>query len=168
MNASRRRPAPAQALTSTRPAVASLVLALVAAPLLSACGSDDEATPQATSQATTATSPSTPAPTTTAAAEPTSVASGVPTSDVDQVLSISYAGGELSGDTGRVPVALGSKVRIVVTSDVVEELHLHVYDRTVPVAPGSPAEIVFTADVPGQIELELHDAKRAVVRLVIS
>jgi hypothetical protein len=140
-----------------------LAVALVAAPL-AACGDDDGTvtSPASTSGAAT------PAPTTTVAGEPTAVASGVPTSDVDLVLSISYAGGEITGDTGRVPVKLGSRVRIVVTSDVVEELHLHVYDRTVPVAPGSPAEIVFTADVPGQIELELHEASRALVRLVIS
>jgi hypothetical protein len=87
---------------------------------------------------------------------------------VDQTISIAYAGGQITGDTGRVKVKLGSRVRIVVTSDVVEELHLHVYDVERAVAPGAPGEIVFTADVPGQIELELHEAGKPLVRLVIA
>jgi hypothetical protein len=139
-----------------------LALALTLAGGLTACGGEDA----------TVSAPSTaPAPVvtgSTAAPEPTSVASGIPTPDVDQQIALTYAGGKVTGDTGRVPVRLGSKVRIVVTSDVAEELHLHVYDREVPVQPGVPAEIVFTADVPGQVALELHEAGTVLVRLVIS
>ncbi len=109
-----------------------------------------------------------PATTSTAPPPPTAVATGVPSSQFDQQLTVSYAAGKITGDTGRVAVRLGSKVRIVVTSDVPDELHLHVYDLKRALSPGIPAEIIFTADVPGQIELELEKARRQLVRLVIS
>lgn len=94
--------------------------------------------------------------------------SASPSSDVDQLLVLTYARGVVEGDSGRVQVALGSRVRIVVTSDVADELHLHVYDVTRQLAPGKPSEIVFTADVPGQVELELEGTRTTLARLVIS
>lgn len=103
-------------------------------------------------------------PSTSASASP----SASPSSDVDQLLVLTYARGVVEGDSGRVRVALGSRVRIVVTSDVAEELHLHVYDVTRQLAPGKPSEIVFTADVPGQVELELEGTRTTLARLVIS
>lgn len=132
-------------------------------PLLAACG-DDTVTVTPASPSASAPSPSSGA----TSRAPLATASGVPTSEVDQTLTLTVAGGKVSGDTGRVKVALGSRVRIVVTSDVAEELHLHVYDLEKAVSPGQPAELLFTADVPGQIELELHGSGQVLTRLVIS
>lgn len=129
---------------------------------LTACGDGDS-----TVAAPTTTGPP-PATASASPPPPTAVASGVPSSEFDQQLTVSYAAGKITGNTGRVAVKLGSKVRIVVTSDVPDELHLHVYDLKRALRPGVPAEIIFTADVPGQIELELEKARRQLVRLVIS
>ena len=59
------------------------------------------------------------------------------------------AGGQVSGDTGRVPVAAGTEVTLSVTSDVADEVHLHGYDLEAELTPGTPAEITFDADGPG-------------------
>lgn len=152
---------PLRTRTPARRLALSLPVAL-AATLLAGCGDGGStvATPPA---ATPATTPSTGAVTPT----PTGTAVATPGSDIDQDIVLGYAAGTVTGG-GRVKVALGSKVRIVVTSDIAEELHLHVYDVTELVTPGQPAEIVFTADVPGQVELELERSRTTLVRLVIS
>lgn len=142
---------------------ARALAAVVASTLLVAgCGDGGStvATPPSASVPVPGVSPS--------ATAPTAGAPSLPASDIDQDIAITYADGKASGDTGRVSVALGSRVRIVVSSDVAEELHLHVYDIKKVVTPGQAAELVFTADVPGQVELELEQARTTLVRLVIS
>lgn len=149
-------PAPAPLLRLALP------LAL-AATLVSACG-DGGSTVTSPPRTGTVTAPTTTTPTTTSTTAP----SATPSSDVDQDIAVTYTAGAVTGDTGRVKVKLGSRVRIVVTSDVAEELHLHVYDVKKVVTPGQPTEILFTADVPGQVELELEQSRMTLVRLVIS
>lgn len=139
-----------------------LPLAL-AASLVAGCG-DGGSTVASPPTTGTVPAPTSAAPTASASATPVAT----PSSDVDQDITLTYATGKVTGDTGRVPVRLGSKVRIVVTSDVAEELHLHVYDVKKALTPGQPTEILFTADVPGQIELELEQSRTTLVRLVIS
>ncbi|MDP3714221.1 MAG: hypothetical protein Q8R60_17240 [Mycobacteriales bacterium] len=136
----------------------ALALALTAT-LLAGCGDGGS---------TVATPPTTGTATAPPSATPSATSVAVPSSDVDQDISLTYAAGKVTGDTGRVTVTLGSKVRIVVTSDVAEELHLHVYDVKKVVTPGQPTEVLFTADVPGQVELELEQSRTTLVRLVIS
>ncbi|MEO6205178.1 MAG: hypothetical protein ABIO67_07345, partial [Mycobacteriales bacterium] len=85
----------------------------------------------------------------TVSAAPTAVASGVPTKTADQTISVTVAGGKVTGPAERVAVKLGSRLRIIVTADVTDEVHVHVYDLTEIVAPESPASIEFVADKPG-------------------
>ena len=78
-----------------------------------------------------------------------------------QTLRISYANGQVGGDTGTVPVALGTPLRLEITSDTAEEAHLHGYDEAVQVPAGGTATIELTADIPGEFELELHHSGAA-------
>ena len=55
-------------------------------------------------------------------------------------------------------VKLKSIVRIVVTADVTDEVHLHSYDRRADVTPSCPGVIDFEAGIPGSVEVELEDA----------
>lgn len=103
-----------------------------------------------------------PAPTTTAGAAPSSPA------PIAQTVRVSYAGGQVTGDTGRVAVALGRPVEVVVTSDVADEIHLHGYDRSADVPAGGTATLTFTADVPGVFEIELHEQGRELSQLQVS
>jgi FtsP/CotA-like multicopper oxidase with cupredoxin domain len=86
----------------------------------------------------------------------TSAPAPAPAADAVQVLRIASTGGRVSGDTGTVEVAAGTPVRIEVTSDAAEEVHLHGYDKEAPVPAGGTATLAFTADIPGEFELEFH------------
>lgn len=147
--------------------LAALTLATLAMTGCGDGGSTVTTPPAAAPSSATATVPTAASPAT-VPPPPSAVASGVPSPDVDQTITRAVTGGKVAGGSVRVPVKLGSTVRLVVTSDVSDELHLHVYDVKEPVTPGRPSEIVFTADVPGQIELDLEGARLTVVRLVIS
>jgi hypothetical protein len=84
-----------------------------------------------------------------------------------QQLSVAYDGGEVHGDTGRVPVELGAPVTITITSDVADEVHLHGYDLEAELTPGSPAQLSFDATLPGVFELELHEAEVVLLTLQV-
>ena len=74
---------------------------------------------------------------------------------VTQVITISYTGGKIEGG-GRKQVAKGSTVTLQVTSDIVDEVHLHGYDKAVNTVADQPVQIVFKADASGVFEVELE------------
>ena len=82
-------------------------------------------------------------------------------------IEVTVAAGEVSGDTGRIPVPAGEQVTLVVTGDVADEIHLHGYDLTAALSPGTPAELVFDATVPGVFEVELHEAGTVLLTLPV-
>jgi hypothetical protein len=94
--------------------------------------------------------------------------SAAATGATDQRIEVEVSGGHVSGDTGRVPVAAGSHVTLVVTSDVADEVHVHGYDMEQELSPGQPAEIVFDATIPGVFEAELHEAGTTLLSLQVS
>jgi hypothetical protein len=77
-------------------------------------------------------------------------------------------GGQVSGDGGRVPVAVGEQVTLAITSDTADEVHVHGYDLTADLVPGTPAEITFPATIPGVFEVELHEAGTVLLTLQVS
>jgi hypothetical protein len=77
------------------------------------------------------------------------------------VTRISVKGGVLVGDAKTIRVAKNDIVRIVVSSDVADEIHLHGYDIEKEAAPGKPARFHFKADAEGAFELESHAAEDA-------
>jgi len=81
----------------------------------------------------------------------------LPTSD-ETVIEVSVAGGRVSPSPDRrVEVARGVNVRIVITSDHADEVHVHGYDIEKPIGAGRPTTIEFVADQPGSFEVELHE-----------
>jgi hypothetical protein len=82
-------------------------------------------------------------------------------------IEVQVTGGRVTGDTGRVPVAAGEHVTLVITSDVADEVHLHGYDLETRLSPGQPAELSFDATVPGVFEVELHDAGTQLLSLQV-
>ena len=137
---------------------AAVLLVPVAVALVGCAGSDpqDSAASSDTSSSS-ASSESSAAPDT-----------GTPaTEEAGQRIEVSVAGGEVSGDTGRVPVVLGDEVTLVITSDAPDELHVHGYDLTAAIAADRPATLSFAADTPGVFEVELHDAGTALLSLQV-
>jgi hypothetical protein len=53
----------------------------------------------------------------------------------------------------------GEHVRIVVSADAPDDIHLHGYDIEKPVKPGQPAQFNFSADIEGIFEIESHVAE---------
>jgi hypothetical protein len=86
-----------------------------------------------------------------------------------QTINITVRGGQVTGDTGRVTVALGTPVTVSVTSDVVDEIHVHGYDRKgeIPTA-GATGSVSFTANTPGVFEVELEESKLQLVQLQVN
>jgi hypothetical protein len=77
------------------------------------------------------------------------------------VTRISIKGGQVVGGAKRIEAGSGETVRIVVSSDAPDELHLHGYDITMNAAPGQPARFQFKANLEGVFELESHVAEDA-------
>ena len=137
--------------------LAASVLAVV----LAACGGggdDSQAAATTAGPATTAAGPTT----TGAGATTTEAGAGA------QTVQIAVTGSKVQTAERRVKVPLDGRVRLEVTADRADEVHLHGYDRKVDVSPGTPAVLEFTADVPGVFEVELEEAGLKLVELQVS
>ena len=89
-----------------------------------------------------------------------------------EITRIRMRDGSVVGGAQDIEVVRGDTVRIVVTSDAPDEIHLHGYDITRNPAPGKPARFQFRADAEGAFEIESHVALDAgldplVARLVV-
>jgi heme/copper-type cytochrome/quinol oxidase subunit 2 len=131
-------------------ALAAFVLALGLAGCSSG-GDEDSAQPSGTTQASA----------TTAASGTTEAASTART------IQIRVTGDQVETAERRVKVPLGSDVRLEVTADRADEVHLHGYDRKVDIEPGTPAVLEFQADTPGVFEVELEEAALKLVELQV-
>jgi hypothetical protein len=74
---------------------------------------------------------------------------------------IRIAGGEVVGGPKTITVTKGDRVRIVVSADAPDDIHLHGYDIEKEVGPGEPARFDFKASLEGQFEMESHVAEDA-------
>ena len=89
-----------------------------------------------------------------------------------KVARIRIRAGSVAGGASDIEVSSGDRVRILVSSDAPDELHLHGYDITRQAAPGRPARFRLEARLEGAFELESHAAEDAgrdplVARLVV-
>ncbi|MGH9178966.1 MAG: hypothetical protein ACRD0N_10485 [Acidimicrobiales bacterium] len=135
-------------------------LAALCAVLATACGDDGDDAPATGPPSTTASTTTTT--TGGSAASPTTS-----TTEAVQVIEVTFAAGQVTGGVRRHEVRLGEKVRLRVTSDVADEVHVHTYDVTGAVGPRQPAELELTATIPGQHEVELEDKGRPLLVLVV-
>jgi hypothetical protein len=146
-------------------AVAVAVLAFV----IAQPSDDDEGGESAT---TTPAQTDTEPPSNGGATAPTEAEEPPPPPPEPQVTRIRLRGGSVVGGVQDIEVERGDTVRIVVTSDAADEIHLHGYDITRTPAPGQPARFRFEADAEGIFEIESHVAEDAgrdplVARLVV-
>jgi alanyl-tRNA synthetase len=89
-------------------------------------------------------------------------------SGAQQRIEVTFTHGKAGGDTGRVQVAKGTSVSLVVTSDVADEVHLHGYDIEKELSPGKPVTLQFDATITGVFEVELHHANTVLLHLQVS
>ena len=106
------------------------------------------------------------------ATAPTEAEEPPPPPPEPEVTRIRLRAGSVVGGPQDIEVERGDTVRIVVTSDAADEIHLHGYDITRNPAPGQPARFRFEAEAEGIFEIESHVAEDAgrdplVARLVV-
>jgi ABC-type glycerol-3-phosphate transport system substrate-binding protein len=75
--------------------------------------------------------------------------------------------GKVDPPNHRVKLDSGSKVRLQVTSDHADEVHVHGFDLKQDLEAGKPAVISFTADQTGVFEVELEDEALQLVQLQV-
>lgn len=78
-----------------------------------------------------------------------------------EVTRIRIRGGEVVGGAPNITVKNGDVVRIAVSSDAPDEIHLHGYDIEEEVEPGRPARFRLKANLEGSFEIESHVAEDA-------
>jgi len=107
-------------------------------------------------------------------ASPTATAPSAPKPPPDgpSATVIELTGFEPAGGVVDVDATKGDPVRIVVRSDVADEIHIHGYDISRDAAPGKPARFQFDATIEGVFEIESHEAEHAgkdalIARLVV-
>jgi heme/copper-type cytochrome/quinol oxidase subunit 2 len=136
-------------------------LVALSASLTAACGTGG---PSATSTTTTtSTSASSPP----SALASTGSVSTATTADESRTIDVVYAHGQVTGGVRTETVRVGDKVRLRVTSDVSEEIHVHTYDAMADVAPGMTAQIELTATIPGRHEVELEKSRKQLLVLEV-
>ena len=66
-----------------------------------------------------------------------------------------------------IDVSVGERLRVVVTSDAPDEVHVHGVDVTGPVGPGAPFEAEFVPTQTGVFEVELHGSGALLFQLLV-
>ena len=121
------------------------------------CASGDE-TPSADSSTTASSSPS---------GSPSETSSeSTPTQKTVQI-TVSIRDGKVTPKPRRVSVPLGDQVRLQVTSDVDDELHVHGFDVEEPLEAGRTTMVELTADQQGVFEVETHETELQLLQLAV-
>ena len=141
---------------SSRARLLTAVLAVAAAAVAFAAlkPGDDNATTATTGAATTRT--------TSSAATPTTPSATAPAGPVVRV-----KGGQPVGGVQDVTVKQGGVIRLTVTSDERQEVHMHGYDVAKEAGPGAPARFVVPATINGVFEVELEQTAVQIAKLTV-
>lgn len=83
-------------------------------------------------------------------------------------LAVKLAQGNVTPSAERVEVKVGTLVKITVTTDKEDELHVHGYDKKLTVVPSAARTLTFLADKTGLFEIEFHKADKLIYQLVVT
>ncbi|GAB3401697.1 cupredoxin domain-containing protein [Flindersiella endophytica] len=75
--------------------------------------------------------------------------------------------GAVTPNAEKLEVKAGTTIKITVTADMKDELHVHGYDKSVELQPGKPATLEFVADTTGEFEIESHGTDKLIYQLVV-
>ncbi|WP_167454888.1 hypothetical protein [Micromonospora arborensis] len=149
----------------------ALAAGVLTALLVTGCGQGDDpsgATPSAAATSAAPPSAATTAPASAASPTPSPTPSAsASTPVVDREIVVTIAKRRVFPPTGRITVDKGKLVRITVTSDVADELHVHGYDLGARLPARTPASVEFRADKTGLFEVETHETGLVLFQLVV-
>lgn len=141
------------------------ICALAGVLLAAGCGGDSDTagteTPLTTVPRTTPAG--TPTTTTTPSTTPTR-----PPQRAGTTVRIDVVDGAPQGGIQRPTVERGTRITIVVRSDLADHVHVHGYDRLADIPAGGSAQISFVADIPGRFEIELEERRVLLAQLTVS
>ena len=162
------RPSTVRPPAAARPSTAArLSAAAVCGLLLTGCAAGQEAAGGSAAPAAAGSGAATSSPPSSSASAPSASPSAAPTPRV-RTIEAAYAGGEVTGTSGREAVAVGEQVVLRVSSDVAEEVHVHGYDLSEAVPAGGTVDIPVQATIPGVFEVELHDSGKLLFQLRVA
>jgi hypothetical protein len=140
-----------------------VVLLAGLAGLIVACGGDGDDT--AGTSATSTAAP--PVATSTTPPQPQVATSSAPSSDV-RVVEVTITNGQVQTAADQVELARGEPARLVVTSDVADELHVHSgigFEAELPAGEPTTLDVIF--DEPGVYYVELHHSGLQLLQFVV-
>ena len=150
----------------------SAAAAVVLAALVTGCGDDGapkaSPSPVVTTELPTSAPPTTAPPTSSTPTATSTCPSAPPLPAGATVVTATVAGGNVTTEHRQWQVKVGSKVRVAVTSDAADEVHVHTYDAKADTVPGCPTAIDFDARIPGTHEVELEKAHVHVLEIKAS
>jgi len=82
-------------------------------------------------------------------------------------IRVAVKDGKVTPATHREPVAKGDTVKLVVTTDTADEVHVHGVDIEKETAPGKPVTITFVAKDAGIYEVETHESGLQLLQLEV-
>lgn len=83
------------------------------------------------------------------------------------LISARVEGGKAQVVERRVRISLGQIVRLEITSDASDELHVHGYEKKAEVVAGELLVYEFLADIPGVFEIEMERARLSLVEIEV-
>ena len=127
--------------------------------VLSACSAGSQTATPSTPPTGSVTSPATSG----------SGASPSPSGSVNSVtINVALANDNVSPAPSKIPVPLGSRVVLTVTSDVADVVHVHGYELEKPVKAGGSVTFDFIADQAGVFPVETHTSEKLLLQLQVS
>jgi ABC-type glycerol-3-phosphate transport system substrate-binding protein len=82
-------------------------------------------------------------------------------------IRVAVNNGKVTPATHREPVTKGDTVKLVVTTDTADEVHVHGVDIEKETSPGKPVTITFVAKDPGIYEVETHESGLQLLQLEV-
>lgn len=98
---------------------------------------------------------------------PSGAPASAPASDVVEI-RVAIRNGKVEPRSAVHKVPLGKTLRLIVTSDKADEVHVHGYDKEAEVAANGSVTIEFKADQSGQFEVETHKSNLQLLKLQVS
>lgn len=80
---------------------------------------------------------------------------------------LAVRGGKPVGGVKKIVVKKGDDLRLEVSSDAPNEIHMHGYDVKRNAAPGKPARFRVKTDLEGVFEIEVEDTGTKIANLVV-
>ena len=82
-------------------------------------------------------------------------------------IRVAVKDGKVTPATHREPVPKGDTVKLVVTTDTADEVHVHGVDIEKETVPGKPVTITFVAKDAGIYEVETHESGLQLLQLEV-